>query len=197
MRKIKFILLTVFVSIIFFSAESFCQTDKELENTIFSILKAYSDKDTATLNSFINEETGLYVLFRRGVFDEFEKTMQIDFNKPVPEYFPYFEFEMFGKIQYETLPQFDYDTESWDKFGLYVDTAFVDNLLSRTAKNLVEYREDKIESNLISQFEEIESKSFRIILVDRNGGEFIFYLTKLNDNWFLTIIDRVSSDTSA
>lgn len=197
MQKNKFLLFIVLTSIILFSTESFCQTDKELENTIFSILKAYSDKDTATLNIFINEETGLYVLFRRGVFDEFEKTMQIDFDKPVPEYFPYFGFEMFGKIQYEALPQFDYETESWDKFGLYVDTTYVDNLLSKTAKNLVEYRSDNIEANLIRQFEEIESKSFRIILVDQKGGEFIFYLTKLNGKWVLTIIDRVSSDTSA
>ena len=179
------------------SVESFCQTDKELENTIFSILKAYSDKDEATLNSFINEETGLYVLFRRGVFDEFEKTMHIDFDNPVPEYFPYFGFEMFGKIHYEALPQFDYESESWNKTGLFVDTTYVDNLLSETAKNLVEYRGDNIEAKLIRQFEEIESKSFRIILVDQNGGEFIFYLTKLNDKWVLTIIDRVSSDTSA
>ena len=197
MRKVKFILLTVLTSIILFSAESFCQTDNELENTICSILTAYSEKDTATLNSFINEETGLYVLFRRGVFDEIEKTMQIDFDKPVPEYFPYFEFEKFGKIQYEALPQFDLDSETWNKFGLFVDTTYVDNLLSKTAKNLVEYRGDNIEASLIRQFEEIESKSFRIILVDQNGGEFIFYLTKLNDKWVLTIIDRVSSDTSA
>lgn len=197
MRKIKFIILTVLTSIILFSVESFCQTDKELENTIFSILEAYSDKDTATLNSFINEETGLYVLFRRGTMDEFLWTDRIGFDNPIPEYFPYFGFEMFGKIQYEALPQFDLDTESWDKFGLYVDTTYVDNLLSKTAKNLVEYRGDNIEANLINQFEEIERKSFRIILVDSKGGEFIFYLTKQNGKWVLTIIDRVSSDTSA
>ena len=197
MKKIKFTLLIICSSIIFFSFETYSQTDNELGNTVFKVLNAYLDKDTATLNQFISREIGLYVLFRRGVFDEFEKTLKIDFDNPIPEYFPYFEFDKFDEIKYETLPKFSYETESWDKFGLYVDTTLVDNLLSRTAKNLVEYREDNIEPNLISQFEEIESKSFRIILVDRNGGEFIFYLTKLNDSWFLTIIDRVSSDTSA
>jgi len=197
MKKVKLTLLIIISSIIFLPFDSFSQIDRELENTVFVILNAYLDKDTAILNEYINEEIGVYVLYRPGVLDKYERIVKIDFDNPVPEYFPYIEFDKFGEINYETLPKFSLETESWDKSGLYIDTTIIDNLLSRTAKNLVDYKEEEIKPELISKFEELESKSFKIILVDREVGEFIFYLTKLNGNWFLTIIDRVSTDTSA
>jgi len=49
----------------------------------------------------------------------------------------------------------------------------------------------------IEKFKEIEGKSHRIVLVDNEGGELIFYITLINNKWYLTILDRVSSHCSA
>ena len=72
-----------------------------------------------------------------------------------------------------------------------------DNLLSETAINLNKNREENIPTETIEEFKKVESKSRRIVLIDSEGGELIFYITLINKKWYLTIFDRVSSDCSA
>ena len=79
---------------------------------------------------------------------------------------------------------------------MYCDPAVRNHLLSTTAKNLVKYDLEKIDSSKIQAFEELENKSHRIVLADENGGDLVFYLSFIDNKWFLTMIDRVSSDCS-
>ncbi len=171
--------------------------NNELEKTILQVVTALKEKDTLTLNKLIPKDKGLIVLFRRGVFDEYRKTDKIDFDNPVPEYLPYFDFSIDYKLSFNSLPTFDCDKMKWSKYGLYCDTTTIDNLLSTTARNLNKYREDNISEFEIKTFEKIEKSSRRIVLADNDGGELIFYLTLINGKWYLTILDRVSSDCSA
>jgi hypothetical protein len=85
----------------------------------------------------------------------------------------------------------------WSKVGLYCDTTKLDTLLSSTAKNLKKWREDDIPDLKIKSFEELEKKSKRIVISDKEGGELVFYLTLIDNKWYLTILDRVTSDCSA
>jgi len=68
--------------------------------------------------------------------------------------------------------------------------------MSTTAINLTRYREDKISNETIVKFKEIESNSHRIVLIDKEGGVLIFYLTLIDNKWYLTVLDRVSGDCS-
>jgi len=194
MRKAIFIILTMLILISFERIQA--QSDK-LDKSIIEIIKAFDSKDADEINQYIHPDYELIVLFRRGTMDEFEKTDKIDYRNPVPEYLPYFPFKIDLKIKYQTLPAFDCGSEKWSKTGLYCDTTQRDDLLSKTALILNKFRNENIPIETIQDFKIIESKSRRIVLIDNESGELIFYITLIDNKWYLTILDRVSSDCSA
>ncbi len=194
MRNTIFIILTILILIPFERIQA--QSDN-MENSIFEIIKAFDSKYSDKLNQYIHPNYGLIVLFRRGVMDEFEKTNKVDFKNPVPEYLPYFPFKLDLKIKYQTLPTYNCDSEKWNKIGLYCDTTLRDDLLSKTALNLNKYRDENIPLGTINDFQIIESKSRKIVLIDNEDGELIFCITLIDNKWYFTILDRVSSDCSA
>ena len=191
--KYYFLLL---IGLTFFSCSAQKESDN-LENTIVKVIKAFKEKDELTLNKLVIKEKVLITIFRRGVFDEYQKSEKINFENPVPEYLPYFDFSTDYNVAFESLPTFDCDSLKWSKTGLFCDKNKTNRLLSNTAKSLKEYRKDKISEKEIQSFEELEKSSQRIILIDNNEGELIFHLTFINKKWYLTIIDRVTSDCSA
>ena len=194
MRKSFFLILTILILIPFDRIQA--QTDN-LENCINELIKAFDSEDSDKINQYIHPDYGLTTLHRRGIMDEYKRTERFDFNTPVPEYMPYFSFKTDFKIKYQDLPIFDCNTEKWSKIGLYCDTTKIDNLLSKTALNLNAYNDYNIPVKTIDRFKDMENKSRRIVLVDEVGGELIFYITFINKKWYLTILDRVSSDCSA
>ncbi|MCW3789528.1 hypothetical protein [Plebeiibacterium sediminum] len=194
MKNIYFIILTTLI--LMSSVKMHGQSDK-FNTAILEIIKGFHSKDSDKINEYIHPDYGLIVLLRRGAMDEFKKTDKINFNKPIPEYLPYFPFKIDLKIQFQELPTFDCDSGKWNKVGLYCDTTRIDNLLSTTAINLTKYREENIPFETISKFKTIENKSRRIVLIDDEEGELVFYITLINNKWYLTILDRISSDCSA
>ena len=198
-EKFKYLITIFLIAGLLYSYQSkeIQNNNHGLERTILQVVKAFKEKDATTLNKLISKDKGLIVLFRRGVFDEYSKTDKIDFDNPVPEYLPYFDFSTDYKLSFNSLQTFDCDTMKWSKIGLYCDSTTINKLLSITARNLKKYREDNISEFEIKAFEKLEKSSRRIVLSDNDGGELIFYLTLINDEWHLTILDRVSSDCSA
>ena len=193
-NTIKYIVLIPFICGLLYSFKS---NEERLDDTIITVVKAFKGHDSITLNGLINKDIGLIVLFRRGIPDEFSRTDKVDFKKPIPEYLPYFDFLTDYKIKFEPLPVFDCDSMKWSKPGLYCDTIHIDHLLSTIAQNLEDFKGEKIEDSEIEKFKEIENNSRRIVLTDKNEGELVFYLTLIENKWYLTIIDRVTSDCSA
>lgn len=164
-----------------------------LKVTIFKILKAFQEDDAITINKLISKETGLYVIFRRGTMDEYLKIDQIDFKNPVPEYLPYSKTSHYNKIEFEKLPTFDCATMTWNKQGLFCDLSTQNSLLSNIAKNRNEYTNEHISYNQINTLKELERHTERIIATN----ELIFHLTLIKNIWYLTVIDRATSDCSA
>ena len=171
--------------------------DTRLEDAIVTVVRAYHNRDSASINRMIQPETGLYIIYRRGVFPEIQKTRKIDFDHPVPGHFSYEGIKPVTKIRYEELPDYSCEKGEWNKNGLFCDTVSRDHLLSETARDLKKYRGDNIPEKRINHFRELESKSQRVVLVDEAGGELVFYLTRMDDKWYLTMIDRLTSDCSA
>lgn len=198
--KIKLVLIALLISGLSFNLNS-CKpaenSNAELEKTIIQVVKAFKENDAATLNKMISPDKGLTVLFRRGVLDEFIKLDKIDFTNPVPDYKFYTDFTAVDKVVFEPIPTFDCESMKWSKQGLFCDTTVVDQILSTTALNQNEYGGQQIAEADINAMKELEKNSKRVVLSDAQGGELVFYLTNINDQWFLTIVDRVTSDCSA
>ena len=193
----KFIhIIFLFIPIIFFSCNS-DKTETDLSTAIITVVKAFNEKDTLTVNKYIHKDYGMIVLYRQGAYNRYEKIPSIDFNDPVPEDFPYTDFIFDTHLKYDQLPEFDCDQMKWNKTGLYCDSFNIDNLLSATALNIKKYVNPTIPDTEIREFEEMEKKSVRIVLSNIHGGDLVFYMTKINNNWYITILDRCSSDCSA
>ena len=173
--------------------------NSNFEYTVQQVTVAFCLRSNYMINELVSDKTGLYVLFRRGVYDTYDKVTKFDFEIPVPEYWSYPEYSYrYREVWYESLPIFSCNTEEWSKTGLYCDTLKVDNLLSRTAENLVKYEGDvtNIAPEDIRAYKQLEMKSRRVVLVTEEDS-LIFYLTLIDGKWYITILDRVTEDCSA
>ncbi len=169
----------------------------DLKSTILQTIQAFAEEDSVALNQLIHPQTGLYVIHRPGVFDVYSHTDRIDMAHPVPEYFPYSGFASDQDVKFESWPTYDCGEEVWSKYGLYCDTSQRDHLLSRTAENMKKYELEDVPDSAISALKELEQQSRRVVLADEDKGELVFYLTLIDQKWYLTILDRVSGDCSA
>lgn len=198
--KIKLVLVVLLISWLSFNLKS-CKPaenpNAELEKTIVKVVKAFQENDVATLNKMISPDKGLTILFRRGVLDEFVKLDKIDFANPVPDYKFYTDFTAVDKVVFKHLPSSDCENLIWSKYGLFCDENAIDSILSTAALNQIEYGGQVIPEADINAFKALEKDSRRVVLADAKGGEIVFYLTKMQDQWYLTLIDRVTSDCSA
>lgn len=190
---------------------------KDLEQTISQILKFYNDKNQKELSRFINPEIGLYFLYRPGTVDYWQKTDKICFDS---ECLKDSNTSEWGKeaLKNQKL-QLDYKLqhtkeeiigcESVLKNGLFEeDSDKARHLLSEIMKKYaVAFKSDlpsqdlaklKLEEEKVQQW---ENNSKRIVLAQKKdkvskGEAFVFYLTKINGKWYLTIIDHISFDCS-
>jgi hypothetical protein len=194
MRKILIILFS------FFSFNfCFAQTKEEkFQSTLKEVVLAFSMQDSIKLSKFIDKKIGLYQLHRIGSFDDFTYYKTPGFSDPK---YPAVLFNdakeiNFQSLSYSFLPEWNCDSEAWSKKGLFVDTTKTNHLLSKICTDRNRLRPDSIPIKKINFFYNIETKSRRIILNDKKGKELVFYLSYINSDWFLTIVDNVSSDCS-
>jgi hypothetical protein len=170
---------------------------ESMKEAVVAIIRAFASRNPEIINRHIHPHYGLTVLFRMGVFSDYETVSMFSFDKPVPEFMSYRKIRMDSWLRYGALPVYDCQNEAWSKVGLFCDPVHHDHLLSDTALQLRQYRGDAIAQQSIERFVEIEHRSRRIVLIDKVGGELIFYLTKVGSRWYMTILDRVSGDCSA
>jgi hypothetical protein len=192
-------LFIIIFSFLFLNSFCFGQTkEQKFKSTIGQIVLAFARQDSLKLARFINKEIGIYQLDRIGVFHHYNHFTSISFSK---NKYPQVLFNQSKNIKllplrYSTLPIFSCDKGSWSKTGSFVDTTKTDHLLSKICNNRNKNVPDSISKKRIQFFYDLENKSRRIVLNDNSGIELVFYLSYINNKWFLTIIDYVSSDCS-
>jgi hypothetical protein len=201
-QQVKRIILAIVLPFVFIlgiscSYQPTHRYHQNLEECIHQLANAFHKRDSAVLNQFLHPDYHLYVLFRIGTMDEYAVIDKINFDHPTPDHQPYAGIKLVEKIKYQPLPIFHCEESKWSKTGLYCDTLSRDHLLSKTAGTLKEWRGDPIEEGRIKWFQEMENRSHRIVLIDNEGGKLIFYLTRIDNRWYWTILDRVSGDCSA
>lgn len=177
---------------------TFAQTN-DFSAAVWQVIDGFNQQDNRKINSLIDERKGVIVLTRLGVIERLELSQKIDFKKPIPEYLPYSGVSppIPKEIKAGNLPQYNCDNDSWSKVGIYFVESNQDALFMRIVDFLIQFNEAKIEQVQYQYYRFINENSRRVVAVDSEGNALVFYLTKIKDNWYLTIIDRVSDDCSA
>jgi len=179
--------------------------EEAFEKAVYILIKAFENNDQQTVNSFINKDFKVVAIFKIGVINRFVFSDSLDLSATDYRngYRPLHSVNSDHTIQYEQLPEFDCDTERWTKpSGLHCDKGRKDTLFTETVRFFMNYemkyfkKGDEISDKQFKVFQDIEKNSRRIVLLDDNN-DLVFYLSWINKKWYLTIIDRVSSDCSA
>ena len=164
---------------------------KALEETIIKTIKAWQSKDEKTLNKLLLKDFGIAFLSRPGIYTVITMSDKISFDNQ------YTDFKTDYKIRYEKLPVLSCKEDEkedsgwkqeWSKpSGIYCDTTSAGGPLS----GLAEVCCGDWSAKQIKKFEEIDSNSYQVIVVE---GAFVFYLTYIENQWYLTVIDRYDID---
>jgi len=184
--------------ILFSFTSAFAQSSKEtsFQNTVKTVIQKLANRDSTGLSKYVDPKIGIYILYRIGVQDNFKKYHSISFRDSAYPNAPFYENVILTKLEYTALPTFDCATAKWSKYGSFVDTNKVDQLLSRTSRRLVLYKKQKISQKTIQSFTDLESRSRRIVVANKSGRDLVIYLTFANNKWYLTIIDKITTDCS-
>lgn len=194
--KYRFILFYLLLM----SSISFGQSSKEQTFTqaVKEIAKAFSTQNKAALSNYINKDIGIYQLDKVGVFGHYNHLKTVSFtNQDYPQVlFTYSKGVKTLPLTYAKLPTWNCDKEQWSKKGMFVDTTKIDHLLSKTCKDRNRFVPDNIPTTLIKQLYALENNSRKVIICDQKGIELVFYVSYINNHWYWTIIDNLSSDCS-
>jgi len=164
----------------------FPEDTRGISEAITRFARAYLTQDQEKANALIHPDLGLYIIYRPGVADTYQKVDSIDFNRPVPEYFPYTTFENDYVLTFEKLPAFDCGEEKWDKLGFFCDTTSQARQLTTIATFDQEFN-GMNEADLVA-IKQLEKDTFRVILTrDEN---LIFHVKKHQDKWYVFVLDR-------
>ena len=80
----------------------------------------------------------------------------------------------------------------WSEDGLYLSNK-IDTFLSEMMKETNNYQKDKYKTKDFQKAALIEKTSYKVVLTP----ELSFYITKIDDNWYITLIDRITTDCSS
>lgn len=168
------------------------------EKAVKDIVLALKKKNNTALKKYVDAKTGFYLLYRNGVFDQYMQMKTINLRgQGFPEAAVHYEGATGIKLYYARMPEFDCETDSWSKNGAFADSSGKLKQLSQTAKNLVKYEVKEISKKEIKALEVFEKGNWKVIVADKNGQSFVFYLKYKNNRWYISIIDTVTTDCSA
>ena len=169
-----------------------------LKNRIHGILKTMSKNDLIKLNKeYIHPEFGFFNLFKidgTKVFLEQKEIYNIleDETEEISHIISRVKsgatkLRIIQKnIQFNCSPNND-AFYGWNDDGLFLSNK-IDPLLSKMIKGLYD--------NDLKDYEKairIEKTSYKVVLTP----ELSFYLTYIDDNWYITLVDRITSDCSS
>lgn len=191
LRKIIFLLVLAFgfESAFADSVNMDKQTKKSLDIAVAKVLEAFKTQDQKAINTLVDNKIGIYVIFRRGIMDEFAHADSINFKSPIPEYLPYsYPEKRYYSMRYKKAPTFSCATEKWSDWGLIIDTGNKYNVLSSIAMAQKKYNNIKYTAKEFDRYKDTERRSFKVVAT---ADDFVFYMILLDGKWYLSILDRV------
>jgi len=157
-----------------------------ISEVITRFARAYMSQDNQKANALIHPDLGLYIIYRPGAMDTYEHVDSIDFQKPVPEHFPYTSFENDYVLTFGEVPTYDCGGEKWDKLGFFCDTTQQAHQLSEIAAFKQEFKE--IDEAAVAEIKNLEKDTYRVVLT--HAENLIFHVKKYQGTWYVFVLDR-------
>ena len=159
----------------------------QLKNEINQILQLIKQNNLALLNSkYIHPINGYYDVTKFEYKNIFEiKNSISELNNEIDS----FEIKT-EKVTFNCSP-LDDSLYGWDKEGVFLNsqtTPFITKIMEEA--NILQTNRFKKEE--IEKADFIEQTSYEVII----PYNIIFYITKLENNWYITLIDNVTTDCS-
>ena len=174
----------------------------ELKNKIYDIVNLMSKDDLKSLNKkYIHSEFGFYNLLKIDGSNNFlEQNMIYNIIQEDMEEISHMisrvddnslKLKIIEKdIQFNCSPNND-EFYGWSDHGLFLSSK-TDTFLSSFIKEKILLEKDQYKKNHIQKANFIEKTSYKVVLTP----DVSFYITKIENNWYITLIDRITTDCS-
>ena len=160
---------------------------QDLKNEITQILQLIKQNNLALLNSkYIHPINGYYEVIKfenKNIFEIKNSISEVD------NQIESFEIKL-EKATFNCSP-LDDSLYGWDKEGVFINSQITPYLtkIMEQSNVLQVNRFNKVD---IEKAEFIEQRSYEVIV----PYNIIFYITKIENNWYITLIDKVTTDCS-
>lgn len=155
-------------------------------NYILFLLK---NEDLDTLNSrFINKKYGLYEVFKNSEDNRiyFKSKLQIDEISANVD-----SFDIKQEEAIFNCSPYDDTYYGWDKEGIFISDntkPYLSDIMKKT--NLLSANSFSVDELKLAEY--IEKHSYEVVV----PYNIVFYITKINKQWYITLIDKVKDDCS-
>lgn len=191
MRKILTVACLLLISGVVFAQSK----QQKFEQAVTEIMECLAKDDLVTINKkYINPELQLFVLYRMGVPDIFYRTATLEKDSVYSSPYFYTAALQPGKRVLK-LAAVDYDCnhERWTRNGFFYQQN-VPKQLSDIVAFMKQYEGVDTEAETLEAIGIIEKSSYRIVDTE---SSVVFWLSWVNNKWYLTVFDLVSMDCSA
>ncbi|MWP50351.1 MULTISPECIES: hypothetical protein [unclassified Gilliamella] len=199
-------------------------SQQEFEPTVYQLIDFFNKKDFEAINQYIHKDIGLFIVYNASTSPTMRRIEQLNNlksnNKIIENTIPsWVEDELLGvsisgnpKIQYEQYPTFNPCSEKVNKLGLYANPKEKNIEALKIALDYYhwELKHYQFEKNPVWEeyqaiADKIAPKTVKVVYIENFPGIlpndekniFIFYLTQLDNKWYLTILDFYTMDCSA
>ncbi len=164
-------------------------------NAVKDFLAAWKKGDTEKIQSYIYAQTGFYYITRPGAMDAIYSGQAFDevFEKAYTSWTPELLRNASCDPQLEDLPE--YDCESFSKTGCFIASVDDYQRVSYLMKVLKENDLGKFPVNEIDKAREIEAYISHQVLITNSAMSMCW--GKINDQWYILVLDIASYDCSA
>ena len=165
------------------------EVSKELLSDISYILFLLKQKDLDNLNSrFINPKIGLYEVYKSDIENKitFKHSYEIDEIVDIID-----SFEIKQEIIIFNCSPYNDAFYGWNKDGTFLTTQ-IKPYLSQIIQEQNKITPNKYKTEELANIALIEKTSYELIVTNN----VIFYLTKIDNLWYITLIDKIKTDRS-
>ncbi|MCX8575200.1 MULTISPECIES: hypothetical protein [unclassified Gilliamella] len=197
------------------------QTTPHFDATVYQLIDLFNKKNFKEINQYIDKDIGLFIVYNASTSPTMRRIEQFKSNNKITENTipSWVDDELLGfsisgnpKIQYEQYPTFDPCSEKVTKLGLYANSKEKNIEALKIALDYYhwELKHYQFEKNPVWEeyqaiADKIAPKTVKVVYIENFPGIipnhekniFIFYLTRLDNKWYLTILDFYTMDCSA